>query len=135
MAQVVDHLRRIGSRSDSEKRRAPRVDVRCKVAISLLSRGMLASNLSVILQDISFLGIGLVSSVCIPPQGEFLIRLPKSAKEELLVHCVVRYGRELADNIHFIGAEYVKMMDRSLVEQMQKVTKQEVDRIQSSVLG
>jgi hypothetical protein len=135
MAQVVDHLRRVASRSDSEKRRAPRVEVRCKVAIAIIANGMIASQMNVILQDISFLGVGLYSSVALPKETEFLIRLQRNNKEELLVQCVAKYSRELADNIFFIGGEYLKMIDKSVVEVMQRVTKNELDRIQSSVLG
>ena len=135
LAEVVDCFISKRTRTDSEKRRATRVEVRVKVAIMPLGGHAPGEQINVLLQDISYLGVGMIQSFVAPPDSHFLIRLPRKGRDELVLMCVVKSCRELADGIHSVGAEFECPVAPNMVNDIQKSWREDLERIQESILG
>lgn len=135
LAEVVDFFLTKRTRSDAEKRRANRVEVRAKVSILPLGGNAPGEQMTVLLQDISYLGVGLLQSFSCAIETHFLIRLQRQAHQELVLMCIVRSCRELADGIFSVGAEFECPVASDMVTNIQKSWKDDLKRIQESILG
>jgi hypothetical protein len=92
----------------SEKRRASRIEMQCKViAVPFVSPGKPGNPISMLTRDVSFTGIGLMNTVPMEKETLFVVRLPR-LKSWMLLLTKVMHCRPLADNLYAIGAEYVE---------------------------
>ena len=135
LGEIVDHLLTIKRGGDNEKRRATRTQVRVPVPIYPLGADAPASQVKVILQDISYLGVGLIQAFSMPLESRFLIRLPRERQEELILMCVVKNCRELADSIFSVGGEFECLVAANMITKMQKSWSDDLQKIQNSILG
>lgn len=135
LGEVVDHLVTARKSGGNEKRRATRTQVRATVPIYPLGSGAPASQVKVILQDISYMGVGLLQAFPAAPESRFLIRLPRERQEELVIMCVVKNCRELADSIYTVGAEFECPVRNGMIDNVQRTWNEDMQRIQASILG
>ena len=135
LGEIVDQLLTAHRRGDNEKRRATRTQVRVPIPIYPLGADAPTSQVKVILQDISYLGVGLIQAFSMPLESRFLIRLPRERHEELILMCVVKNCRELADSIFSIGGEFECSVKENMINNVQKSWTEDLQKIQDSILG
>jgi PilZ domain len=135
LGEIVDHMLATKRSGDNEKRRATRTRVGVSVPIYPLGSAAPASQVKVILQDISHLGVGLLQAFSMPLESRFLIRLPRERNEELILMCVVKNCRELADSIFSIGGEFECSVKENMINNVQKSWTEDLQKIQDSILG
>lgn len=133
-ASVFESLKRAGTKDGSDKRHSTRMDVQAKIKLALISDGKLTHSFSGLTRDISTCGVGLFQHVPIQPDGKFLVFFPDE-KHQLIVTCVARFCRTLADGLFGVGAEFVSLADPQLAKQFQDVGEESADRIRQSILG
>jgi hypothetical protein len=135
LGEIVDKLLVEKRRGENEKRRATRTQVRVTLPIYPLGKDAPASQVKVILQDISYLGVGLLQAFSMPLESRFLIRLPREKNEDLILMCVVKNCRELADSIFSVGGEFECLVAANMISNMQKSWTEDLRKIQDSILG
>jgi len=93
----------------AEKRRATRMHVEGTVTIWPINNGSPGPATRVLTRDLSFSGIGFLQAAAQLPAGQFILQLPR-AKGPLLMLCQITFARTLADQLHVIGAEFVRVL-------------------------
>lgn len=135
LGEIVDHYLNAKRGGDPEKRRATRTRLGVKTPIYPLGANSPARQVNVILQDISHMGVGLLQAFSVPLEAHFLIKFPRTKNEELILMCVVRNCRELADSIYSVGAEFECSVAQNMIDNIQKSWNEDLQRIQASILG
>jgi hypothetical protein len=134
-SEVLMSLRGSGSpTSDTEQRRFSRMNVQAKVAVASIVNGRAARCYTVLTQDISFGGIGLMQSVELEHGSRLLVRLPRGEKPPLMVVAAVARCKTLADGLFGIGAEFVVEADVNGAQHMVQAAERERQRISDSIL-
>ena len=135
LGEIVDHLLLKKRGGDNEKRRGTRTQVRVTVPIYPLGAAAPANEVKVILQDISYVDVGLIQAFSPPLESRFLIRLPRARNEELILMCIVKNCRELADSIFSVGGEFECKVAENMIANVQKSWSDDLQKIQNSILG
>lgn len=120
--------------SYAEQRRFCRMNVQARVTIASLVDGKAARCYTVLMQDISFGGIGLVQSVELERGSRLLVRLPRGEKPPLMMVAVVAHCKMLAEGLFGIGAKFVVEADLNAAQQMVQAAERERQRISNSIL-
>ena len=114
LAEVVATLKQAGhDDAGRELRRATRIEVRSRIVVWPIVDGRSGEAVSVYARDISARGIGLLQSGAQAMRGRFVVGLPRGRREPVLVSCRSLHTRELADRLHFVGAEFEQVLPKN----------------------
>ena len=111
--QIIATLRSDGTGSHGhEKRTEARVGLRSSVAIIPYTiDGKAAKAITVWIRDLSVNGVGLVSSVKLDANVDFVVGFFRDGQTPLSVRYKVRHCKKLAQNLHSIGASFERFED------------------------
>jgi hypothetical protein len=133
-AAVFQSLRTLGASDGQEKRIATRMDVQARVNVALFHGLDVSRCFTALTRDVSTQGVGLFMHVPVELEKRFLISLP-CGKSELVLICVSRFCRAVAEGMFGIGAEFDGVADSTVVQQLTRQRGDTVNRIRDSVLG
>jgi hypothetical protein len=113
--------------------------VTSKLVVGVLdpnSSDRITRKFSVLTRDISLAGIGLLQSVALQQQQQFVISLPRQASRPPLFFITeVQHCRPLADGLYGLGCEFVNQAPSVLAEKLLLDENNEYERIRKSVLN
>ena len=129
-AEILKSLNEL-SRQPSDKRRAPRVNHRCR---ALITRGKeLHSGLSesVSVRDFSPRGICILCPKPMAGGENFIICMSRRGSSPVHILCTVVHCNAVSKEMHTIGAEFTCVLDHSV---RPAVTRGDLARIRDGVL-
>jgi hypothetical protein len=110
--EIITNLRSdVTKVSTHEKRRQARVGLRC--ALEILPSPFIEKKIkpiSLLVHDISQNGIGLVSSVKLDENAEFVARFPRDGHPAVPVLYKTRYCRRLSSEQYAVGAIFMRVL-------------------------
>jgi hypothetical protein len=107
--EVSESLTVVGEGETREAdRRSPRLQAARNVEI--VPWGSPTDGLTVRIRDLSPGGLGILHSERMALDDQFVVRLPRSADQTLLVACTVVYWEPLAENLYSIGAQFQQLI-------------------------
>jgi hypothetical protein len=134
-ADVVECLKGpLGNLAAAEKRRATRIPIRARLQVHLIDGANIDRSFSVLAQDISLTGTGVLQTVALQAGREVVIALPRTSGV-LYVQAIITHCRGLAEGILACGMEFSKLADEATVTKLQADSTSERDRLQRSILG
>jgi hypothetical protein len=114
LAEIVENARKSeGGGRGSDKRRFSRFPVVAKVDVLNHSLG---NTYAALTRDLSLEGMGLLQSVSMAAEEQFSVSLPRGKHGPLVVRCVVKHTREMADGVWGIGATFVSVASQALAD-------------------
>jgi hypothetical protein len=115
--QIVQSLRSDDGRRFNEKRMKPRVGVRGRVSIVLLSPdGTGEKTLTVWVRDLSANGIGILLNQPLPQASRFAACFHRSNEQPLTLTYVVAHSKAAVKGLYTIGAHLVGADDQSATD-------------------
>jgi hypothetical protein len=112
--QIVNSLRSDEGRRFNEKRAKPRVGVRGRVSIVLLSHdGTGEKTLTVWVRDVSATGIGILLNEPLAHGSRFAACFHRNADQPLTLTYVVAHAKTAVKGLYNIGAHLVGVDDQS----------------------
>jgi hypothetical protein len=110
-AEIIATLKQGAAAAASrEVRKAPRIEVSARVALRPISDGVPGQEHKVVARNISFRGVGLLSSRPFLAGEQFVVFLPRGRGEPLPVICECVHCREEADGLYGIGATFASVL-------------------------
>jgi hypothetical protein len=115
----------------SEKRRAPRVELRNRATIVPYVDGMEPTGVGVEVRDFSARGIRFLHSSRLEKGSQFVLELSQRGEDPLRILCTVMHCRPSDEGPISIGAEFTCVLRKTSL----KISKSDEDRIRQSILG
>jgi hypothetical protein len=135
-SEILNGLRRgePSSPSGAEKRKFTRLRIQVMVEIIGISAG-LPRKYSALTRDISFGGVGLLQTIEPSPGAQIVICLPAGRTGFIPLLCAVTNSHCVAQGLFSVGAEFITVATRELLEHGLKADEAEVERIRRSIIG
>ena len=109
-AGVVESFQIAAASGGSDKRQFTRIDVQAPVKLGLMSNNKITRCYVALSRDISPAGIGLCQAVRFEPREPFLTLL-QWERQQMVIVCLPRFCRPLADGIYWVGAQFESQAD------------------------
>ncbi len=110
--KIMDSITIVGREELREAdRRSPRLKLSTNVA--LFPWASPADALSVRIKDLSIGGIGILHSQRMSLDDQFVIRLPQSGSDSVLLMYTVVYWEPLAESLYAIGAQFERVVEEA----------------------
>jgi hypothetical protein len=134
-ADVVAALKGLDQKAGegSEGRRGARTHVCTRLDVHLYEGDRVGRSFSVLSQDISIRGVGVLQSLAISQGKQVIITLPRKTSP-LLVVSRVMHCRALADGLMAVGMEFSKLLDDAAARKLLAHDANELARVQRSIL-
>ena len=96
-----------GGTGGVERRKAPRVGIRCRVKLLPVKNGAMGTPIAVWTRDISLHGVGVMSSKNMKPGDHYVLTLPSTqAESQVVLYCTVRNCAALVRGIFAVGLSF-----------------------------
>jgi hypothetical protein len=109
LTEITKSLRREDNQAGREKRGALRRNVTGRVQV-LPVEGTVRVPFSVLLQDISLTGFGMMLSQPLKEGRRFVVILPRADLDPLSILCVSQHCSEMADGLYHVGAAFEQIV-------------------------
>jgi PilZ domain len=133
-SEVVTALKLLGEKTNSEKRRSARLDVKANVVVGTIAEGKIAGIFTCLTRDISQTGIGLLIARPLAQNEKFLLELPRAHNAHVLVVATTTHTRVLANGIFALGAEFLAPAPAELLRQWQDFQTAATQRLRNVIL-
>jgi len=105
--QTIRSFKGDGSSVKKQRRRHPRVGIRCRLRIIPIESGIAGAEIEVWTRDISRHGIGIICSQAMAVGSRFVVRFPRADGTPCLaVVCTIRCCNQLSQGVFAIGAAF-----------------------------
>jgi hypothetical protein len=98
--------------SGKERRRSTRVEVKTRIPLSMVSKGMHLPAVPVMVRDVSPRGINILYPQSLATGQQFTVRL-KGSEKTIRLLCTVMHSRQVSNGLHSIGAEFTCVLPAS----------------------
>ena len=113
LADVLSAMTSMASRGlGAEKRRATRIRIEAQVTLWPMVDGTPDVATTGMTRDLSYSGVGLLVARKLQVGDQFLLRLPRTKDQPLLLRCQVTFAAEMAENLYGVGAEFINALDK-----------------------
>jgi len=113
MADIYSSLTAVRAQNrGAENRRASRLDVQAAITLWPMVQERPGPKRTGLTRDLSLTGISLLLSFPLAADQQFILLLPRQGSTPKLLLCCVRHARQPAENLFFIGAEFVTAIDK-----------------------
>jgi len=134
-AAVVGNLKQAAESSGSDKRQFTRIEVQARISMAILRNGELTSIFTGLTRDVSMAGLGIFQAIDLQAGTELVINLPGEDGSPLLMRCVVKHCRMIANGIFSVGATFVAEANDELAAQWLRSDSDATERIRSRILA
>jgi len=111
-AEITESITIVGqAKSALADRRAPRLKADTHVAVYPWNSPIDA--MSVRISNLSFGGLGLLHCQRMALDDQFVVGLPRSGGQEVLILCKVVYWEPLAENLYAVGAQFQRVVQEN----------------------
>ena len=117
-----------------DRRRTPRLDVRSRVVISLITGGERQQAQSIRLRDLSPRGVSMLHTEDFVRGQQFLLTLPRDNSDPVTILCTTVYSKPVAGRLRLIGAEFVCAANEEQPAKSKQDEAAELLRIRNSML-
>ena len=134
-ASVINFLRaNAGVSRGSEKRRATRMGLECKIKIAPVTDGRTGAPVTVLTRDLSMEGMGIMTAVALKQGQQFVALLPVSDSETLCVLTEVLHSFVVADGIYSLGCRFGQVLSKHATQQIHEGNPADAARVRDSIL-